>query len=448
MRGSFPGGIRPRTYKDLTAGKATRTLPPPREVVIPLSQHAGAPARACVERDDDVRIGQVVGEADGLVSVPVHSSVSGRVKAVEERPHPAGRDMMAVVVESDAEDRWIDLEPLDGDVLDAPGDLVRRRVLQAGIVGMGGAAFPSHVKLSPPTGGTIDTVILNGCECEPFLTADHRLMVEQPGLVATGLGLVVRAAGARRGLVAVEADKPDAADALGPEVERVSRRIGVPLKVRVVPVVYPHGAEKQLVFTLTRRRVPGGALPVDVGALVHNVQTAAAMVQAVSLGRPLVTRIVTVSGDAVREPGNFLVRIGTPVAALLEAAGGCTGQGPITLVVGGPMTGAAQCTDEAPVLKATSGVLALSGKLAPRLEPGPCVRCGECVRHCPMRLDPTGIAIRSEHDMLDEAAGLGALECIECGCCSWGCPACIPIVQLVRRAKVGIMARRAREGAS
>jgi electron transport complex protein RnfC len=445
MMGSFPGGVHPRYDKDLSAGRATRTLDSPDEVVIPLVQHIGAPAKACVEKGDEVLAGQVVGEAGGFVSAPVHASVSGKVKAVEDRPHPSGRDAPSVVITSDGEDRWVDLESCDGDVLDAPVDLVKERVKQAGIVGLGGATFPSHVKLSPPADKTIDTVILNGAECEPYLTADHRLMLEQPSLVAQGLALVARVTAAKRGILAVEANKPDAIEALEPEVEKLSGQHGAELSLKVLPVVYPQGAEKQLIFALLRREVPSGGLPMDVGALVHNVGTAASMVQAVASGRPLVERVVTVTGDAVVQPDNFLVRIGTPVSALVEAAGGMVEAGAAKVVVGGPMMGFAQHTLEVPVIKGTSGILLLSGKLARSLESGPCVRCGECVRHCPMKLNPSEIALYSDRDMFEEAEGLGALDCIECGCCSWGCPAAIQLVQLIRKAKVEIMALRARQ---
>jgi electron transport complex protein RnfC len=437
--------VHPRYQKDLTAAKAARTLEPPSEAVLPLSMHLGAPAKACVEKGDEVRVGQVVAEPGGFVSSSIHATVSGTVKAVEERPHPSGRDMPSVVVTSDGEDRWVELEGFEGDPIEAPVDLVKERVLAAGIVGLGGATFPSHVKLSPPADKKIDTVILNGAECEPYLTADHRLMLEQPETVARGLALVTRVLEAGRGILAVEANKPDAIEALRPEVEKLSGKHGAGLEVRALPVVYPQGAEKQLIFALLRREVPSGGLPMDVGALVHNVGTAAAMVQAVAQGRPLVDRIVTVTGDAIREPDNFLVRIGTPVSALIEAAGGYVEGGAEKLVVGGPMMGFAQYTDEVPVIKGTSGILVLSKKLVRRVEPAPCVRCGECVRHCPMKLNATEIALYAEHEMYEDADGLGALDCIECGCCSWGCPSGIPLVQHIRKAKVEIMAARARE---
>lgn len=442
---SFPGGIHPHYEKEITSGKAIRELDPPAEVVIPLSQHIGAPADACVAKGDEVLAGQVVGESRGFISCPVHSSVSGKVKAVEPRPHPSGREMPSVVIESDGEDRWTEMTALEGDLLDAPADEVRDRVQRAGIVGLGGATFPSHVKLSPPGDKAIDTVILNGAECEPYLTADHRLMVEQASDVARGLALIVKAVGAGKGIVGIEANKADAAQALEHEVRQLSDRLGVALTVEVLPVVYPQGAEKQLIYALLGRQVPSGGLPMDVGALVHNVGTAVAMVHAVEDGRPLVDRVVTVTGDAVAEPCNLKVRLGTPVSALIEAAGGYVEQGACKLVIGGPMMGFAQYTDQVPVIKGTSGVLVLTEKSVHRVEPGPCIRCGECLRHCPMKLNPTQIAVYAERDMDQEADRIGALDCIECGCCSWGCPASIPLVQLIRHAKAEIMARRARE---
>jgi electron transport complex protein RnfC len=445
VSGSFPGGVHPRYQKDLTAGKAARTLDPPAEAVIPLSQHIGAPAKACVEKGDGVKTGQVVGEAGGFVSSPVHATVSGKVKAVEDRPHPSGKDVPSVVITSDGEDTWVDLEPHGSDLLEIPVDEVKDRVLKAGIVGLGGATFPSHVKLSPPADKTIDTVILNGAECEPYLTADHRLMLEQPAAVARGLALIARVMGAGRGIIAVEANKPDAIEALEAEVGEISREVDAKLEVKVLPVVYPQGAEKQLIYALLGREVPSGGLPMDVSALVHNVGTAAAMVRAASEGRPLLERIVTVTGDAVKEPDNLNVRIGTPVRELIEACGGYADGGPSKLIAGGPMMGFAQHTDEVPVIKGTSGILVLSRRLVRRLEPGPCIRCGECVRHCPMKLNPTDIALLAEHDQYADADRIGALDCIECGCCSWGCPASIPLVQHIRKAKVEIMAERAKQ---
>ncbi len=445
MSGSFPGGVHPRYEKDLTAGKASRTLDPPAEAIIPLSQHIGAPAKACVEKGDAVKTGQVVGEAGGFVSSPVHATVSGTVKAVEDRPHPSGRDVPSVVITSDGEDAWVDLDPHDADLFEIPVDEVKDRVLKAGIVGLGGATFPSHVKLSPPADKKIDTVILNGAECEPYLTADHRLMLEQPGEVARGLALIARVMGAGRGIIAVEANKPDAIEALEAEVGKLAGAVDARLEVKVLPVVYPQGAEKQLIYALLGREVPSGGLPMDVSALVHNVGTAAAMVRAAAEGRPLVERVVTVTGDAVREPDNLNVRIGTPVSTLIEACGGYTDDGPAKLIAGGPMMGFAQHTDEVPVIKGTSGILVLSRRLVRRIEPGPCIRCGECLRHCPMKLNPTDIALFAERDLFGDADRAGALDCIECGCCSWGCPASIPLVQHVRKAKVEIMAARARE---
>lgn len=407
--------------------------PPPAVAVLPLLQHVGAPARAVVGAGDEVLVGQVVGEADGEVSARVHASVSGRVVAVEPRAHPTGRAVPAVVIRSDGRDalcpgvrpQW------------AARGLVRDLVREAGVVGMGGAAFPTAKKLDPPPGARLDAYILNGCECEPYLAADQRLMVEAAPQVVFGLAALMAAVGVGRGYIAVEADKPDAVGAL----ERAAA--GVPgARVVVVPAAYPQGSEKHLVRAVLGREVPRGGLPYDVGAVVSNVATAVAVAHALRFGLPLIQRVVTVAGR-VREPKNLRARIGTPLRDLIAACGGFSGR-PRSVVLGGPMMGVAQGSLDVPLIKGTTGVIALDEAdmgAAGGLGPAPCVRCGRCVDVCPMGLLPLYLAAYGERDMAEEATALGAADCVECGCCAYICPSRRPLVHAIRLAKAGLAAR-------
>ena len=444
-RRGFRGGVHPPPRKELTALQPIEDAPPPAVVVLPLWQHVGAPAFAVVQAGDAILVGQRVGEARGEMSAHVHASVSGRVQAVEMRPHPTGRNVEAVVIASDGCDalhpdvrpRW----PGEGDEGDGGGDvrgLLRRIVREAGIVGMGGAAFPTAKKLDVPPGARLDTYILNGCECEPYLTADQRLMVEAPGQVVFGLRALMAAVGVQRGYIAVESDKPDAVGAL----ERVAAEVpGV--QVVVVPAAYPQGSEKHLVRAVLGREVPAGGLPYDVGALVSNVATAAAVAQAVRFGLPLVERVVTVAGR-VKSPKNLRARIGTPLSDLIAACGGFAGT-PRMVVAGGPMMGVAQGSLDAPLTKALSGVVVLDAEDVRHLaaggpSPSPCVRCGRCLEACPMGLLPLYLSAYGERGMPGEAAALGAADCIECGCCAYVCPSRRPLVHGIRQAKADIAA--------
>lgn len=448
---SFAGGVHPETHKALTAERPIQPGPRPALVVLPLAQHLGVPARPVVAPGDRVLLGQVVGEAGGFVSAPVHASVSGQVVAVEPRPHPSGVNQPAVVIRSDGRDEWAE-GPGGRRLADLTPDDIRKIAREAGLVGLGGAAFPTHVKLAPPKDKRIDTVILNGCECEPYLTADHRLMLERAEAVAYGLVAVVRAVGAWRAVVAVEDNKPEAARALGEALTALEAAepglvLRVKLDVVLLPTKYPQGAEKQLIWAVTGRAVPPGKLPSEVGCLVQNVGTAAGLADAIRLGRPLVERVITVAGSLVACPGNYLVRLGTPVRDVLAFAGGPTG--PLgKLILGGPMMGVAQSTDAVPVVKGTSGILALSPEEARVPEPRPCLHCGRCVKACPMGLSPFHAARAAEAGFLDEAERAGAGWCLECGTCAFVCPAKRPLVEEVRRAKAALAARRAKAKAA
>ncbi len=431
---TFLGGVHPPEAKEATADLAIVSVPAPAVVAVPLAQSLGKPAAPVVEKGAPVKVGSLIGRAAGFVSAAVHSPVSGRVKAVEKRTDFLGRWVEHVVLENDGKDEWA---PGTNDPAGrAPSDpaALRARVLEAGIVGMGGATFPSHVKLSPPQGKPIDTVVLNGAECEPYLTCDYRLMMEETEAVLEGLEFVRAMTLAARSIVAIEANKPEA-------IRRFSAlAAGKPnLSVETMEAKYPQGGERQLISALLGRTVPAGGLPLEVGVVVHNVGTAFAIREAVCRNKPLVERVLTVSGDAIERPGNFRVRVGTPIRILFERCG----LKPFArrLILGGPMMGLSQRSLELPVTKGTSGVLALKGD-----DPaawGDCVRCGRCVRACPQRINPSMLSIAAECRREDLFAGMEYLECVECGACAYVCPARRPIVQFVKYAKEALRLQKA-----
>ncbi len=423
---TFPRGVHPHDAKAATMDKPIVTLPPPDKVVIPLLQHFGSPAEPLVKKGDDVLFGQKIGQARSLFSANVHASVSGKVLSVEDYNHPGGYPVPAVIVASDGQDRLsAELKPA-ADPFSLSADEIRDRVREAGVVGLGGAAFPTSVKLAPPKDKPIDTLIINGCECEPMLTADYRLMVETPLDVLRGAELARMATGAGKLIVAVEDNKPRAADILRQHLD------GLPSEIALLKTKYPQGAEKNLIYALLRREVPRGGLPFDVGVVVQNVGTAKAIWEAVSLGRPLVERVITVSGPGIREPKNVLVRIGTLFQDVVNFCGGQAEDSNL-VVMGGPMMGLAQWSLDIPVVKGTSGILAWSVVL-PMAE-HPCIRCGRCIDHCPMGLMPTNLAKFVQHEKWAETEKWGALDCVECGCCQYSCPSKIPLVHWMRLGK-------------
>ena len=430
MARTFKGGFHPEERKHLTEKKEIVTLTPPAILSIPMSQHIGAPCTPLVKIGDEVKIGQKIGEPSGFVSVPVHSSVSGKVIAVEPRPHTGLGTVLSVVIENDFQDTVCEtVKPRDIDSL-SPKELIDA-VKEAGIVGMGGATFPTFIKLSPPEGKKADAVILNGAECEPFLTADHRVMLEHPEDVIDGLKIMMKILSVSRGYIAIEDNKRDAYALLKEKCKNEPQ-----IEVILVKTKYPQGSEKQLIDSVLKREVKSGALPIDAGVVVQNVASAAEISTALRTGMPLVKRVVTVSGSGVENPGNFLVRIGTPLSYLAEKTG--VKEGIKKVLAGGPMMGAAQYTLDAPVIKGTSGLLFFTDKEYKHYEPSDCLRCGRCVKHCPMRLMPFKIMQHAELNDLDGAVKYGLKDCMECGTCSYICPSRRHLIQTIRIAKASL----------
>ena len=434
---TFRGGVHAPHRKNDTRNKAIEIMKAPGLVYIPLQQHIGAACQPLVKPGDVVKLGQKIGEPGGFVGAPVHASVSGIVKDIRQVPHPSVGSGLAVVIENDGKD-----EPDDsitpGDISSMDADRIKELILEAGIVGMGGAAFPTHVKLSPPKEKPIDTVILNGAECEPYLTADHRLMLEAAEDVVDGLKVIMKVLGVERAYIAIEDNKPDAVRIMTDTVKEVQ---GV--DVTVLKTKYPQGAEKQLIYVVTGRQVPSGGLPMDVGVIVSNVGTSAAIARAIKTGMPLVERVVTVTGSGVAEPKNLMVRIGTSFMDVIQACGGFVEE-PAKVISGGPMMGIGQYTLDVPVIKGTSGILVLTREEAKIPDVEPCIRCAKCVDACPMGPSPPKYICLGLNVVLFNSEKFLAMDCIECGCCSYSCPAKRPLVQSIRVAKKMITDKRKR----
>lgn len=424
---TFKKGVHPSGQKHFTASKTIEYTEIPKEVYIPLQQHIGAPCTALVEKGDMVKTGQVIGSSDAFVSSPVHSSITGKVMGIIKKHHPAGPRVQMIHIKQSGDEEWEKMDSIK-DWMATDLNVLRDRIKQAGIVGLGGAAFPTHVKLAPPDEKKIDTFILNGCECEPYLTADHRMMVEDPDKILTGMAIIMKVLGVEKGHIGIEDNKPDAVLKMKDAVQKN----GHGFVVNALKTKYPQGAEKMLIESVLRRRVPTGGLPMDVGVVVNNVGTALAVAEAVIEGKPLIQRVVTVTGDGIQSPKNLLMRIGTTYR---EAVDICEGLSDDTcrVFMGGPMMGIAQHDLTVPVVKATSGIVATSK--VKRVRSMPCIRCGTCVSACPMFLIPTKIARLAEMRCMDESETWGILNCIECGSCSFGCPSNIPLVQWIRVGK-------------
>ncbi len=427
MKHLFFGGIHPKYNKEMSTTSLDFLTVTPNQVVIPMQQHIGAPCTPLVKVGDHVLMGQKIGDGEGLC-VPVHASVSGTVSAIEPRPHVSGRNVLAVVIDNDFQDRPFPPALPKKDVRELSDDEILHAIREAGLVGMGGAAFPGSVKAISAM-GHVDTLIANACECEPYITADDSLLRTRPEAVLQGMMILRQVLHPERVVLAVEDNKQEAIRKLQTMKERFPE-----IDVAVLPTRYPQGSEKQLIQAVTGREVAPGKLPVSAGCAVFNVSTFAAIYRAVSLGQPLTERIVTISGETIEKPQNFIVRIGTPFHDLIEKAGGLTDETE-RVISGGPMMGVAQGDLSVPVVKATNSILCLPKDQNGAAENPVCLRCGKCVAVCPMRLQPLYLYRFGKCGDLKELERLNLLDCIECGSCAYTCPGKLPLVEQFRKAK-------------
>lgn len=434
---TFSGGIHPYDGKDLSKDKAISVYLPKGEAVYPLSQHIGAPANPIVKKGDKVLVGQKIAEASGFVSANIHSGVSGTVKTIEPRLTVAGNKVNSIVIDNDGLFEEIDfsknIKPLDEmyreDVIEA--------IKEAGIVGMGGAGFPTHIKLSPKNDEAIDTIIVNGAECEPYLTSDYRRMLEVPEKIVTGLQIVVNLFDNARGIIAIEDNKPDAIKKLQDLTKDMDN-----ITVNAVKTKYPQGAERQLIYANTGRQINSSMLPADAGCIVHNIDTIVAIHNAIIEGRPLYERIVTVTGDAVVDTANFCVRLGTNAQELIDAVGGFNIEDPGKIISGGPMMGKAMFSLDVPIVKGSSALLCFQEDIVAAVEPSNCIRCGRCVEVCPGRVMPNQLATMAERGNTEGFLKYDGMECCECGCCSFVCPAKRHLTQIIAGTRKQILANK------
>lgn len=436
MKYTFKGGIHPYEGKELTMDKEIVEYLPKGDMVYPISQHIGAPAKPIVKKGDRVLTGQLIAEAGGFVSANIHSSVSGTVKAIEARLTSSGSKVNSIIIENDNKYESVEFTPISKPVSELKRDEILDAIKAAGIVGMGGAGFPTNVKLSPKNADEIDRIIVNASECEPYLTSDYRRLMEQPEKIIEGLRIVLRLFKGSKGIIAVENNKPEA-------IKLLREKLGTDSDITVhsMKTKYPEGAERQLIYANTGRYINSKMLPADVGCIVHNVDTIYSIYEAVREGKPLITRIVTVTGDAIENPCNFKVRTGTSYAELIEAAGGFKGT-PAKIISGGPMMGKAIYSLDLPITKSSSAILCLSKDGASEYEPSACIRCGRCVSVCPGRVMPNQLARLANAGEIDAFIKYNGMECCECGCCSYICPAKRPLTQVIAGTRKLVLANK------
>lgn len=436
---TFKGGIHPPGRKELTSGKKLVIAKAPETVVIPMLMHSGAPAKPIVKKGDLVKVGQCIGEPNGFISAMVHSSVSGEVIAVEPRLHPKGQKILSVVIKSDMQDTLYEEVKPKGDLESLSPEEIKQIVQEAGIIGMGGAAFPTHVKLTPRKGKTVEHIILNGAECEPYLTSDEYIMNNHADKVVFGLKAMMKCMGVQRGYIGIEDNKKEA-------IEAISRALGNDESIELFSLhtKYPQGYKDQLITAIIGKEVPSGGSSADVGAVVFNVGTAAAISDAIQEGMPLIERIVTISGGAVKNPSVLKAKIGANIADLIENCGGFSEE-PTKIINGGPMTGLAQYSPDIPLLKETTGISCLTKEEAEVPNPQLCIRCGKCASICPVRLLPLYIAEYSLNGDYEKCKKYHALDCMECGSCSYICPSKRTLLSSIRVAKREIIANSRKE---
>jgi electron transport complex protein RnfC len=436
---TFKQGIHPAYNKELTKDKPLKNAKRPEEVIIPIKQHIGAPLKALVKKGDQVDLGQKIADGDSFVCAPIHASVSGTVKEIKKVTDPGGNTVDAIVIKAAEKDTLNSgLEKYDNlDNLDAAE--IRNIIREAGIVGMGGAMFPTHVKLSIPDDKNVDYIILNGAECEPYLTVDHRVMVERPESIIFGLKALMKAAGAPKGIIGIEDNKSEAIESMKDAAKDDDN-----IEIQALETKYPQGGEKMLIEALISREVPAGGLPLDIGVVVNNTSTAAAVADAIRDGKPLYERSISITGKGINSPQNLIFRIGTSIGELVEQAGGLK-ENAAKVITGGPMMGAAQKHLNVPTVKGTSGILVLIKDEVEDFEPSPCINCAKCVDTCPMFLMPTQLVNYAKNDMVEELEEWLVLSCIECGSCSFVCPAKIPLVHHLRLGKAQVMAKKREE---
>jgi len=433
---TFSGGVHPSDSKFYSKDSPIINPPLPDKIIIPISQHIGGLAIPLVKIGDIVKTGQKIAEATGHVSIPMHSSVSGIITRIDYFPHPSGTNVVGIEIESDGKDEWIELSP-DDHYEQLSREELLSRIREAGVCGMGGAGFPTHVKLSPPQDISIDTIVVNGVECEPYLTSDCRLMVERPHDIIKGLKIVMQILGAKQGIIGIESNKPQSIKLLRKLIQNEKQ-----LRVDVLYLKYPQGAEKQLIYATTKRKVPNrGGLPSKVGVIVDNVATIINIYEAIYLQKPLIERVVTVSGSIVKNPANLLVRMGSLMSDLVNFCGGTTTE-PAKIIAGGPMMGFALNTLETPITKTVSGIILFNKEEAEYVKEHDCVRCGRCIDVCPSNLMPSLIASSVKYKDYLLAEKMGIMDCMKCGCCAYTCPAHVKFIQWMEIGRQKILDQR------